>query len=184
VIAAVASLAAAAVAVLLLLGGGSASGTAGTYGGLPSWLPKARQPVGQVLHASLTHPALSVQGETVAVSLPQGHLLVTAVGPETPEQGRFPVPPATPCTFVVTFADASRAMRLRTSAIYFLDERGAVHLGHVTAMNGGAPPETLSPGRSVSVEVHAFLPTGDGALNWSPIGARRVASWDFTVEID
>ena len=38
----------------------------GTYGQIPSWLPKAKVPVGRVVVASAAHPRLAIQGDTVA----------------------------------------------------------------------------------------------------------------------
>jgi hypothetical protein len=154
------------------------------YGGLPSWLPKAKVKVGQVLHASAAHPALSIEGEAVSVELAGARVLATAVGPEVPEEGRFPVSPVTPCTFIVTFASASRAIPLSAASFFFTDEQGKLHHPSVSALGGGAPPTRITPGRSVSVMLHDILPTGEGALSWAPHGPRAIATWDYTVEID
>jgi hypothetical protein len=51
-------------------------------------------------------------------------------------------------------------------------------------MDGGAPPKSVASGKTVSLTVRDVLPTGDGALTWSPRGGRPIASWDFDVEID
>jgi hypothetical protein len=176
-----------ALVLVVLLGGGSSSvrpRVAAHYGGLPSWLPKPRKHVGQVLRASVSRPALSVEGEAVDVTLAGGRVLARAVGPEVPEEGRFPVPPVTPATFIVTFADASGAIPLHASAFTFVDEHGGLHHPKMTAVGGGVPPAHTTPGRTVSVMLHDILPTGDGGLSWTPEGKRPIASWDFTVEID
>jgi hypothetical protein len=154
------------------------------YGGLPSWLPKAKVPVNRIVEASSAHPAVSIQGDTVSVHFARARLLATAVGPNVPEEGRFPVPPTTPCTFVVTFTAASRAFSLRSEVFRIVDGLHRVHHPQVTAINGGAPARWVLPGQTVSVRVHAVLPTGDGGLEWSPNGARSIVAWDFTVEID
>jgi len=154
------------------------------YGGLPSWLPKAKTPVNRVVTASAAHPALAIQGDTVSVDLAGGRVLATAVGPETPEQGRFPVPASSPCTFIVTFAHASGAIPLSAKAFAFIDEHGHMRHPRVTAMGGGAPPRQILPGKPLSLKVYDVLPTGDGGLTWAPDGGRPVASWDFDVEID
>ena len=57
------------------------------YGGLPSWLPKATVPVGRIVHASLSHSVLGIEGDTVAVTLAGGGVYATAVGPSVPESG-------------------------------------------------------------------------------------------------
>jgi hypothetical protein len=154
------------------------------YGGLPSWLPKPKVQVGRVLRASVAHPALSIQGEAVAVQLASGRVLATAVGPQVPEEGRFPVPPVTPVTFIVSFSGGSHPVPLDASAFKLIDERGSLHQPKVTAVGGGRAPARILPGRVVSVELHDILPTGDGGLSWTPEGGRPIVTWDYTVEID
>jgi hypothetical protein len=184
---------------LLLSGSGGATSTAprhriaavGTrdastakYGGLPAWLPKAKAPVGQVLHATRAHPALSVQGEAISVDLGTARVLATAAGPSVPEEGRTPVPETSPCTFILTLTRASAPVPISASAFTFVDELGHVRHPHVTAMSGGAPPGHVAPGQTISLTLRGVLPTGDGALTWAPDGGRPTASWDFDVEID
>ena len=183
---------------VLLSGGGTSSvaherqGTAiGTphastakYGGLPAWLPKSKTPVGRVLHASHAHPALSIQGEAISVDLGSARVLATAAGPSVPEEGKTPVPETSPCTFIVTFAHVHGVVPLSAASFAFIDEQGHVRHPHVTAMDGGAPPSHVASGQTVSLTVKDVLPTGDGALMWTPGGGRPIASWDFDVEID
>jgi hypothetical protein len=154
------------------------------YGGLPSWLPKATVPVGRTVKASAAHPALAIQGDTVAVELAHGRALATAVGPTVPEDGRFPVPATSPCTFIVTFATASGRIPLSARAFTFTDELGHVRHPQVTAMGGGPIPRQVVPGHPISLKVHDIVPTGDGGLTWAPNGRRPIVSWDFDVEID
>jgi hypothetical protein len=71
-----------------------------------------------------------------------------------PEEGQFPVPATTPCTFTITLA------------------------------GGGPPPASAAPGKTVTLTISAVLPTGNGQLQWAPQGGRPVVSWDFDVEID
>ncbi len=176
--------------VLLLVTGSSHSGGGQAaakqhYGGLPSWLPKAKVQVHRVLRASTGHTAVSVEGEAVAVTLPSGaKAQVTAVGPEVPEEGRFPVPPVTPVTFLVTFASSSQPIPLRQSDFELFDEHGNIHHPKLTALHGRPAPMATTPGRSTTVELHDILPTGDGAVAWVPTGSRPIAACDFTVEID
>jgi hypothetical protein len=140
--------------------------------------------VNRVVTATAAHPALAIQGDTVSVDLTGGRVLATAVGPETPEQGRFPVPATSPCTFIVTFAHASGAIPLNARAFTFIDELGHVRHPRVTALGAGALPRQILPGRPVSLTAYGVLPTGNGALTWAPDGGRPIASWDFDVEID
>ena len=160
------------------------SSSTAKYGGLPSWLPKAKVPVERILQASRAHPVLAIQGNTVSVHLAGERVLATAVGPTVPEDGRFPVPATSPCTFIVTFAASSGAIPLSAKAFTFIDEQGHVRHPRVTAIGGGALPRLLLPGRPVSLKVYDVLPTGDGDLTWAPAGGRPIVSWDFDVEID
>jgi hypothetical protein len=170
--------------VLLSSSHGAHSISSAKYGGLPSWLPQAKTPVNRVLTATAAHPVLAIQGDTVSVDLADGRVLATAVGPETPEQGRFPVPATSPCTFIVTFAQASGVIPLNARAFTFIDELGHVRHPRVTAIDAGALPRRILPGKPVSLKVYDVLPTGDGGLTWAPDGGRPIASWDFDVEID
>ncbi len=180
------------VAGLALAGGGgtsprakSAQHSAAAYGGIPAWLPKPTTQVHRVLHASAAHPALSIEGEGIQVTLAGGAtVLATAVGPEVPEEGRFPVPQVTPVTFLVTFAHATRRVPIDRSAFALIDGRGTLHRPSLTGLHGGAAPAQVAPGHPVTVELHDILPTGDGGLIWAPRGTRPLATWDFAVEID
>jgi hypothetical protein len=154
------------------------------YGGLPSWLPKAKVPVGRVVRASEAHPALAIQGDTVLVHLAHGETTVTTVGPEVPEEGKFPVPATSPCSFSVSLAAGRGVVPIRRQAFTILDERGHVHHPRVRLRNGGPLPARLKPGHIVTLTVRAVLPTGGGRLRWAPNGPRPIASWDFDVEID
>ncbi len=154
------------------------------YGQLPSWLPKATIPVGRVVNASAAHPWLAVQGDTVSVHLAHGRVLATTVGPAVPEEGRFPVPKTSPCTFIVTFTSASGVIPVRATAFTFLDELGRLHRPVVTVKGGGALPTRVRPGQTVSLLVSGVLPTGGGRLRWAPEGPTPLVSWDFDVEID
>jgi hypothetical protein len=160
------------------------SGSSAKYGGIPSWLPKAKVPVGRILAASRSDPVLAVQGDTVSIRLARVRVLVTAVGPVVPEEGRFPVPATSPCTFTVTFARASAAIPHTAASFTILDDLGQIDYPRVTALDGGAPPRRVSPGQTLSLSVHDVLPTGGGRLRWAPGGPRPLVSWDFDVEID
>lgn len=164
--------------------GSQAAPSQAKYGPIPSWLPKAKIPVGRTVVASAAHPWLAVEGDTVSVRLAHARAMVTAVGPSVPEEGKFPVPRTTPCTFTVTFTAASGAVPLSASAFTILDELGQLHAPRVTAAGGGDPPRFVAAGRSVSLTVRDVLPTGNGQLRWTPVGAKPTVSWDFDVEID
>jgi hypothetical protein len=186
-----AMLAAAAVVPLVALGAVlTTRGTAGhaspeaRYGGLPSWLPKTRHLTNRVMHASASHPALAIQGNEVLVALPRGRVLATAVGPQVPEAGHFPVPSTSPCTFVVTFTGATGPVALSPAAFALIDDLGHVRHPRVTAMDGGPAPRSVASGQTVSLKLRDVIPTGDGGLTWAPNGGQPIVAWDFVVEVD
>jgi hypothetical protein len=166
---------------LTLSGGGSAPAR---YGGLPSWLPTPATPVGRTVTASPAHPWLAIEGDTVRVLLARGHAMATAVGPAVPEEGQFPVPATSPCTFTITFADVSGTVPLSPAAFTILDELGKLHHPQVTAQSGRPVPAEATAGSPLTLTIKAVLPTGGGQLRWAPQGPSPVVSWDFDVEID
>jgi hypothetical protein len=172
---------------LLLASEGSSSTPAASqakYGGLPSWLPKPKHLTRRTLAAGVGHPAVSIQGEAIAVHLASGNVYATVVGPEVPEEGRFPVPATSPVSFVLTFARTSGTVPLRAADLELVDGRGGVHHPVVTALHGGPLPAHVPTGKPFSVRLRGVLPTGDGAVEWKPAPGRPLAGWAFTVEID
>jgi hypothetical protein len=156
----------------------------GKYGKLPSWLPKPTVQVGRVVQASAAHPRLGIEGDTIVVHVGSGRVTATAVGPQVPEEGKFPVPATSPCAFDVTLTKATTTIALPRADFTVLDEQGHLHYLHITAHGGGRAPAAIRPGQTVTLVMRAVLPTGSGTLRWSPRSPRPVASWDFDVEID
>ena len=154
------------------------------YGAVPGWLRQFAPPVDRTSRASSAHPALAIQGESVAVDLTHGRVLATTVGPNVPREGRVPVPATSPSTFIVTFSAASGVVPLIPAAFTIVDELGHVHHPLVRATDGGAPPRQILPGQTVSLTVHSVLPIGNGRLIWAPDRARPTVAWDFDLEID
>ena len=154
------------------------------YGGLPSWLPRARVKVGRLVHASAAHPWLAIEGDTVSVGLRGGSVTATAVGCAVPREGQFPQPRTTPCTFTVTLAATAGVVPLSASAFTIVDEFGQLHHPRVSVRGAGPLPRRLRAGRNVALILTDVLPTGNGRLSWAPAGARPIVSWDFAVEID
>jgi hypothetical protein len=186
--AALAALALAAALALTLSGSPSKANPAALrYGSIPSWIPKPKVAVQRLVHASPAHPWLAIEGDSVAVGLPSGHALVTAVGPRVPPGvvARVPLATAAMCTFTVTFAHLRGSLPLDPRAFTVLDELGQVVRMHVSALGGGPLPKAAT-GRSrpVSIAVRAMLPVGAGTLRWAPLGRHAVVSWEFDVEVD
>ena len=156
----------------------------GKYGPIPSWLPKSSTSAHLILTASTTHRVLAIQGDTVAVSVPGGRVLATAVGPTVPHPGRVPIPATTSCTFTLRLTAGSAGMPLSGAAFTLVDQFGHVHHPRVTATGGGPLPRRVLPGQTVSLTMRAVLPTGNGSLEWATNGPRPIVAWDFNVEID
>ena len=110
--------------------------------------------------------------------------MATAVGPQVPEEGEFPVPSTSPCSFVLTFAAASGAVPIDPGAFTITDDNGHLHHPNLRSMSGGPAPRSVPAGKTVSMRVNEVLPTGNGALSWAPAGGKPIVSWDFDVEID
>jgi hypothetical protein len=156
-----------------------------TYGYIPAWLGRPKVPVGRVVTATPTHPWLAVQGDTVRVQLPKARVLATVVGPAVPEEGQVPVPKTSPCTFTVTLTSATAPIPVRPRQFAAIDEQGILHILKVRSLDGGAPPNQVTPGTTVELRMSAVLPTGEGRLAWAPLaGSRPIVQWDFDVEID
>jgi hypothetical protein len=120
----------------------------------------------------------------VALRLPAGRAVVTAVGPAVPEQGESPVPATSPCRFTVTLAAVHGSIPLSTRDFSFLGEHGERNGARVTLRDGGPLPRRIVAGRPVTVTLSSVLPVGNGQLGWAPLGGRPVVSWDFDVEVD
>ena len=132
--------------------------------------------------ASAAHPALGIEGDSVLVRLTDGQVLATAVGPQVPQQGKFPIPATTPCTFTVTFARASGTVPVSDGAFTIVDEQGRLHEPRV-AIPAGSLRE-VPAGQTITLSLSAILPIGAGQLRWSPAGGKPLVTWDFDVEID
>jgi hypothetical protein len=182
-IAVIAAVAVAAVVAVLLLTGGGAK-PAAKYGTLPSWLPKTAAPTDHLVTATAAHPKLAVQGDTVRVDLVDGQADVTIVGPQVPEEGKFPVPATSPCTFVVTLTRVSGDVPLHASDFTILAENRHLYHPRVSGLHGGSIPHIVRSGQTVMLAIKAVLPTGGGQVRWAPQHGRPVSSWDFDVEID
>lgn len=181
-------LAGAAAVALLLAGCATAApahpSTGGSYGSLPSWLPKDTSRPNSMLVADVRHPAVTSEGDAVEVHLPGGgSVQVTVVGPEVPGEGLPVQPEDTTCTWTVTMSRATTPVRLAAADFNTLDHLGTVYR---LAPVPGRPsiPGTLQPGRTVRFELRAAMPTGEGVLRYSGGSASVLASWDFVVEND
>jgi hypothetical protein len=187
-------------ALIVCLGGGAAAVAVGAsagssphrlavsarYGGIPSWIPKAKLPVGRVVHASPRHPWLAIEGDGVDVALPGGTSYVTAVGPQVPaaDIATNPLKTRVPCTFDFTFARTAGSIPIRPGDFTIIDELGQLHHPKVTLVGGGRAPAHLRTRAPLTLSITSVLPVGAGMLRWAPLHGRPVVSWDFDVEVD
>jgi hypothetical protein len=172
------------VLVVILATKGGGSKPAATYGKPPSWLPKAAAPTDHLVTATRGHPKLAVEGDTVRVDLAHGQVDTTVVGPVVPEEGKFPVPPTSPCSFTITLTRVTGSVPLSAAAFTILAENGELYRPRVLGPNGGPVPRDVKPGHTVRLSVRAVLPTGGGQVRWTPETRAPISSWDFDVEID
>ena len=170
----------AALTITVLAGHGTSHDT--KYGGIPAYLPKTATPVGVAVTASVSHPQLGIEGDTIRVVTPKGTVMATVVGPNVPEEGQFPVPSTTPCTFIITLDRITGDVRIDLGAFSVVDEQSRTHTLSLSA-GTPAPPAVVPAKGEATFQLTAVLPTGGGELSWAPTG-KPIASWDFDVEID
>jgi hypothetical protein len=150
-------------------------------GPLPAYLPKTTQPVDRVVTASAAKPQLAVQGVAVAVDLPAGHVLAVVDGPAVPPFVS-PPPPAVTATFTITLSHSSGTVPISLSDFSITDQLGRT-FQPTFVVGEEPPPASVAPGSTVTFQLNAVLPTGDGRIHWSP-GGQPIVTWDFVVEDD
>lgn len=169
---------------------------------LPKFLPKPG-PVNQVLAGSIAHPTLGIEGDTMALDLPHGHVAALLVGPQVPESGAAPIPNYTDALFQLTLSRVSGSVPLSSLDFNLTDELGRVthpqlipSQGPITTVGPvptgpaatalGPVPTMVVTGQTVTVDlVDAQIGVGDCQLAWAPgTGGHVVATWAFSVEVD
>jgi hypothetical protein len=180
--------------VLAVLAGCSSAGSAhaagssapsGPLGAYPSFLPRdtLNYHSDAVLVGTVNRPALTNQGDGVEVKTAHWSVLVTVVGPEVPGEGLPYQAPATTCTWTVTMTRATGAVPISLADFSSIDAFSNVYRPAFVA-GQPVPPTVLRPGQTVSFELRAAMPTGEGLMRWAPDGRNIVAKWDFIVEND
>jgi hypothetical protein len=133
--------------------------------------------------ASGPQVALDGQGDGISVWAGGAGIEGAGYAGAGPRLGSLSIP-ASPCTFIVTFAHASRAIPISATSFTLIDGRGHIHHPSVSSIDGGVAPRRVVPGHATSLRIHDVLPTGNGALLFQPYGGRPIVSWDYDVEID
>jgi hypothetical protein len=154
-----------------------------TYGSLPTFLPTSSVRSDSELTGTTARPALTTQGDSVRVMLADSWVHAMVSGPQVPGEGLPYRTRATTCTWTVTLIGATKTMPITIADFDALGHLGTVF--HVALVAGQpVPPAVLAPGRTVTFELRAVMPTGEGLMRWAPGGKQIKASWDFIVEND
>jgi hypothetical protein len=166
-------------------GHASASSSSGLLGSYPSFLPRntLNYHSDTVLVGTVKRPALTNQGDGVEVRTAHWSVLVTVTGPEVPGEGLPYQAPTTTCTWTVTMTRATGEVPISVADFSSIDAFNNVYLPALVA-GQPVPPRVLRPGASVSFELRAVMPTGEGLMRWAPDGRNIVAKWDFVIEND
>ncbi len=139
---------------------------------------------GRVVSATVAHPALSIQGDTVRLVLPGGGALATAVGPNVPDSIQGTSALHTPATFDLTFSGVHGSVPIARDTFEIIDEQGVIHQPAVTVQGGGAPPASVPAGVPFTLVLSTNLPAGSGALRYMPQRSHWLIAWEFDVETD
>lgn len=152
--------------------------TAG-IGAWPTFLPTP-SPAGTA-HGSAAAPALSYAGSPVVVALDQGTVTANVQGPTYPAGTTVGAIEVT-CTFTVVLSGASATVAVDSARFDVLDHQGTVHA--LRPAPGQAVPTSLQAGQTLTLDLVATVPSGEGLLRYSPDGTHPVAAWDYVTETD
>ncbi len=159
--------------------GGQSGSTASGIGDLPTFLPSASANV--VAHGSADSPAMSYAGSPVVVQLATGHVTVDVQGPAFPPDTKLGADQVV-CTFTITLRDSDTTVPLAAAQFDVLDHLGGVH--PVALAPSTTVPAQVEPHRTVTFELAATLPSGEGLLRYHPAAGAVVAAWDYVAETD
>jgi hypothetical protein len=165
------------------VGRSSAGSSVGSYGTLPSFLPKSSLVPDSTLTGTAVHPALTSEGDAIRVLLPHASVLVTVSGPVVPGEGLPYQATADTATWTVTMSHASGRVPVAARAFTSIDSLGKIY--HPAFVPGQRrPPALIRPGQTVRFQLRAVMAVGEGMMRWAPVHNDLVGSWDFVVEND
>lgn len=155
------------------------------YGSIPTYLRnKQAPPPNQVLSATAAHPAIAIQGISVALHLAHGSALATAVGPDVPDRIQGTADLHTRATWDLTFANVHGTIPISPRLFTITDEQGMVLVPHLSVLGGGPLPKIVPGGGPLTLRLTTVVSVGDGKLRYAPAGGPWLAEWDFDVETD
>jgi len=151
----------------------------------PHFLPKktldAKTDV--ALTGTAVKPALTVDGEGVAVKTPNWSVSISVSGPTVPGEGLPYQSPATTCTWTIIMSNATGPVPISLADFDSIDHLGRIY--RLSFVEGQpVPPSEIKPGQKVTFQVRAYEAVGEGIMRWAPIDQKIVAMWDYEVEND
>jgi hypothetical protein len=149
-------------------------------GAWPTFLPTPTD--GGMAHGSAADPAMSYAGAPVVVDVDdKGTVTANLQGPTYPA-GTKVGSVAVECTYRMVLSDASETVSLGTARFDVLDHEGAVHV--LRPASGDPLSATVQPGQTVTLDLVATVPSGEGLLRYAPDGTHAAAAWDYVAETD
>jgi hypothetical protein len=139
--------------------------------------------VDQTLVGTLAHPALTVEGDYVKARAATFSALALVNGPVVPGEGLPYQANFTTCTWTISLSHIVGKVPLAMADFDSIDHRGVVFKPYLVP---GQPklPHFLRPGQSITFEIRAVMPVGEGLMRWAPDGNHIIAKWDYQVEND
>jgi hypothetical protein len=150
-----------------------------------SWLPKQQldHPVDRTVTGTVANPGLTVNGGYVQVKTPTFSALAVVNGPVVPGEGLPVIQQFTTCTWTISLSHVKGTVPISVADFDSINHLQTVYT--MTLVPGQPPlPTSLHTGQSLSFEVRAVMPTGEGLMRWAPDGNNIVAKWDYQVEND
>jgi hypothetical protein len=142
-----------------------------------------RHPVDQTLVGTLAHPALTVEGDYVKARTATFSASALVNGPVVPGEGLPYRANFTTCTWTISLSHVVGRVPLAVADFDSIDHRGVVFKPYLVP---GQPklPRFLLPGHSITFQIRALMPVGEGLMRWAPDGNHIIAKWDYQVEND
>jgi hypothetical protein len=139
--------------------------------------------VDQTLVGTVAHPALTVEGDYVKARTANFSVLAVMNGPVVPGEGLPHQASFTTCTWTISLSHVVGKVPISVADFDSIDHRGVVYKPYLVP---GQPklPSVLLPGHSLTFQIRAVMPVGEGLMRWAPNGNNIIAKWDYQVEND
>jgi hypothetical protein len=150
-----------------------------------SHLPKQQldHPVDQTLVGTVAHPALTVEGDFVEVRTPGFSVLALMTGPLVPGEGLPNQMSFTTCTWTISLSHVVGRVPVSVADFDSIDHNGTIFKPYLVPGQPKLPPAVVT-GQTLSFQIRAVMPVGEGLMRWAPDGQHIVAKWDYQVEND